>query len=158
MGIDELTARVRLASLVEAQTLAHILDEEGIPYRERPYRDTAFDGLGPILNQQVGWGELWVRAADEARALAFLDELRATQRTEAPPAPAAREPEAPPERPAPNLRGLWLLLIVVAAALVAVIAATVIGERDPCEDLTDPAQRAQCEQRRKAPAAPRSWP
>ena len=57
MGDDELSVCVRLGSLGEAHALTAILDEEQIPYRERKYQDTAFDGIGLAMHQQVGWGE-----------------------------------------------------------------------------------------------------
>ena len=44
-----------LENIVEAQLLASILEEKGIPHRIRSFHDTAYDGL---FQFQKGWGEI----------------------------------------------------------------------------------------------------
>ncbi len=159
MSDDELSVCVRLGSLGEAHALMQVLDEEQIPYRERPYRDTAFDGLGLAMHQQIGWGELWVRPQDEARLKEALAEIRATP--EPAPAPEPETPEEEEARGRPNLRGLWLLIALVIGVVVVVIASSIWGGRR-CESLDDPLQRAKCEQQRERERAkpvnqPRDW-
>ncbi len=162
MSDDELSVRVRLASFGEADALKQVLDEEEIPYRERPYLDTAFDGIGLAMHQQIGWGELWVRAADEARVTEALAAIRAAP--EAAPGAEPEEPEPPAEeheeRGRPNLRGLWLLIAVVLG-VVAVVVASAIWGGSRCDRLADPAEREKCEQQLERERAkvqpPRDW-
>jgi hypothetical protein len=146
---DELSVCVRVASLGEANALFLILDGEEIPYRERPYRDTAFDRVGVMMQQQSGWGELWVRAADEARVRAAQEALQTGPALESPDdeRPATEEPA----RPRRGLGGLWLLIILGVVLLGAVIASAILGSPDSCGREEDAAQRAACEQRRAAP-------
>jgi hypothetical protein len=170
MGDDELSVCVRLGSLGEAHALTAILDEEQIPCRERPYQDTAFDGIGLAMNQQIGWGEVWVRAADEARVQEALEALRAAAGPEpaaAAAADAAAAPAAPPapeaeaaETPRPNLRGLWLLIGVLILIIGGVLVSAMLGG-DRCDRFSDPAKREQCEQQLERERAkvqqPRDW-
>ena len=163
MGDEELSVCVRLTSLGEAHALRQFLDEEQIPYRERPYHDTAFDGLGLAMHQQVGWGELWVRAPDEARVNEALTEIRAAAKSEPEPeAGAAAEPEAPAPKhetaaaPRPNFRGLWLLIGVLILVVVGVLVATMLGG-DRCDAIADPLKREQCERDRANVQQPRDW-
>ena len=164
MGDDELSMCVRLASLGEAHALKAILDEEQIPYRERPYQDTAFDGIGLAMHQQVGWGEVWVRAQHEARVTETLAELRAAAGPE-PAGEAEAEPAARPApeaaaAPRPNLRGLWLLIGVLILVVGGVLVSAMLGG-DRCDRIGDPVKREQCEQERDRERAkvqpPRDW-
>ncbi|MDD5582107.1 MAG: hypothetical protein PHS99_02700 [Candidatus Marinimicrobia bacterium] len=45
----------RFTNEIEAQVLSQVLDEEGIPYRVRSFRDSAYNG---IYQMQKGWGQL----------------------------------------------------------------------------------------------------
>jgi hypothetical protein len=47
---------VSLENIVEAQLMASILKEKGIPHRIRSFHDTAYDGLFQL---QKGWGEIY---------------------------------------------------------------------------------------------------
>jgi hypothetical protein len=166
MGDEELNVCVRLTSLGEAHALRQILDEEQIPNRERPYQDTAFDGIGLAMHQQNGWGEVWVRAQDEARVNEALTALRDVAVAAPEPAPAEENPAAPepkdesPEAPRPNLRGLWLLIGVVILVVVGVLVSTMLGG-NRCDGVADPLKREQCEQQLERERAkvqqPRDW-
>ncbi len=57
---------VILESLVEAQLIDAILDEENIPHMIRSYHDTAYDGLFQL---QRGWGELLAPGEHEREIL-----------------------------------------------------------------------------------------
>jgi len=156
MADDELCVGVKLASFGEADALKQVLEEEQIPYRERRYQDTPFDGIGLAMHQQSGWGEVWVRAEDEARVKDALIDLRAA--AAAAPAPAAppEEPEAAAERSKVNLRGLWLLIAVGLGIVVVVVVASVLGG-NRCDGIADPLQREQCERDRATVQQPKDW-
>ncbi|OQX01115.1 MAG: hypothetical protein BWK80_60645 [Desulfobacteraceae bacterium IS3] len=63
-----------LESIVEAQIVSSILEEEGIPYRIRSYHDTAYDGLFQL---QKGWGELSSPLSYQEEILKIIDDVRA---------------------------------------------------------------------------------
>lgn len=62
-----------LESIVEAQIIGSLLDEEQIPHLIRSYHDTAYDGL---FQFQRGWGELRAPLSHQADILRLLDEVR----------------------------------------------------------------------------------
>jgi hypothetical protein len=69
MGERQVTAEV-LASEIEAQLVASVLTERGIPHSVRSYRDTAYGGL---FQFDSGWGivmspERWVDQVREVVA------------------------------------------------------------------------------------------
>jgi hypothetical protein len=157
MADEELSVGVKLASFGEADALKQILEEEQIPYRERRYQDTAFDGIGLAMHQQTGWGELWVRAEDEARVNEALTAIR--DAVAAAPAPAPPPPEEPgvvEERSKVNLRGLWLLIAVVVGIVVIVIISALLGG-NRCDEISDPLKREQCVRDRANVSQPRDW-
>jgi hypothetical protein len=57
----------------EAQLLASILSERGIPHRLRSYHDTAFDGL---FQTQKGWGYISAFEKDHSEIKQILEDLR----------------------------------------------------------------------------------
>jgi|GEM_PF-336146 hypothetical protein len=63
-----------LESIVEAQIVTSVLEEEGIPYRIRSYHDTAYNGL---FQFQKGWGELSAPLSYQEEILKIIDEIRA---------------------------------------------------------------------------------
>ena len=70
-------AYVRIAileSIVEAQIMGPVMEEEGIPHRIRSYHDTAYDGL---FQFQKGWGEISAPVSHKAHILRILDDIRA---------------------------------------------------------------------------------
>ena len=158
MGDEELSVCVRLTSLGEAHALRQFLEEEQIPYRARPYQDTAFDGIGLAMHQQSGWGEVWVRVEDEARVKEAVKELRAAVAAEPPEAaPVEEPPEAPEERTRLSLHGLWLLILVLVTVVVVAIVSAVLDAKKPCEQLSDPLKREQCEEQRARAPQPGDW-
>jgi len=62
-----------LESIVEAQIIGSILEEEDIPFMIRSYHDTAYNGLYQF---QKGWGELSAPAACQEDILRILDDVR----------------------------------------------------------------------------------
>ena len=62
-----------LENQFEAQLLASILSERGIPHRLRSYHDTAFDGL---YQTQKGWGYVSAFEKDHPEIKEILDDLR----------------------------------------------------------------------------------
>jgi hypothetical protein len=62
-----------LESPFEAQVLASILEDEGVPHLVRSYHDTAYDGL---FQMQKGWGEIRARPVDAYRVREILDLVR----------------------------------------------------------------------------------
>jgi len=62
-----------LESLIEAQLLASILDNENILYRIRSYHDTAYNGL---FQFQKGWGEIYALLEDKEEIFKILDDIR----------------------------------------------------------------------------------
>ena len=65
---------------IEALRLESELDERGIPYAVRSYRDTAYDGLFQL---SAGWGRLEAPAQSRKEILTILADVRreANQRT-----------------------------------------------------------------------------
>ena len=65
---------------IEALRVESELDERGIPYAVRSYRDTAYDGLFQL---SAGWGRLEAPAQYKEEILAILADIRreADQRT-----------------------------------------------------------------------------
>ena len=62
-----------LESIVEAQVIGSVLEEEDIPFMIRSYHDTAYNGL---FQFQKGWGELSAPAACQEDILRILDDVR----------------------------------------------------------------------------------
>jgi len=62
-----------LENIMEAQIIASILEEEGIPHQIRSYHDTAYDGL---FQFQRGWGELSAPSSHKERLLEIIDDIR----------------------------------------------------------------------------------
>lgn len=62
-----------LESPFEAQVVASMLEDEGVPHIVRSYHDTAYDGL---FQMQKGWGEIRARPVDAARVRKILDLVR----------------------------------------------------------------------------------
>ena len=52
---DDYTKIIVLENEIEAQVMASVLEERGIPHRMRTYRDLAYDGL---FQFQKGWGHI----------------------------------------------------------------------------------------------------
>lgn len=79
MGInnEELSGRfIRISCLdnqIEAQLVASILTEQGIPHLVRSFHDTAYDGLYQL---QKGWGELSAPPAYRDEILDIIDQVR----------------------------------------------------------------------------------
>ncbi|MBT3257552.1 MAG: hypothetical protein HN366_14010 [Deltaproteobacteria bacterium] len=62
-----------LENQFEAQLLASILSERGIPHRLQTYHDTAFDGL---FQTQKGWGYVGAPEKNHSEIKEILDDLR----------------------------------------------------------------------------------
>ena len=62
-----------LESQIEAQLVASILEERGIPHRIRSYHDTAYDGLFQALK---GWGVVTAPESWSEEIEAILTEIR----------------------------------------------------------------------------------
>ena len=62
-----------LENIVEAQLLASILEEKGIPHRIRSFHDTAYDGL---FQFQKGWGEIYAPPALKQEILDIIAFVR----------------------------------------------------------------------------------
>ncbi len=79
MGInnEELSGRfIRISCLdnqIEAQLVASILAERGIPHLVRSFHDTAYDGL---YQRQKGWGELSAPPSYRDEILDIIDQVR----------------------------------------------------------------------------------
>ena len=70
-----------LENIVEAQLMASILEEKGIPHRIRSFHDTAYDGL---FQFQKGWGEIFAPLELKQEILEIMALVRAeTGTTEA---------------------------------------------------------------------------
>ena len=75
---------------VQAQLLASILTERGIPHRMHSYYSRALDG---IFQMQAGWGHLAAPDRFREEILALLDEMDEGASADGPPS----EPTLPPE-------------------------------------------------------------
>ena len=62
-----------LESIVEAQIMSSILEEETIPYLIRSYHDTAYNGLYQF---QKGWGKLYALLTHEQEILQIVKDVR----------------------------------------------------------------------------------
>ncbi len=62
-----------LESIVEAQILGSILEEENVPHMIQSHHDTAYDGL---FQFQKGWGHISAPLSYKADILRILDEIR----------------------------------------------------------------------------------
>ena len=62
-----------LETIIEAQLVTSILEEQLIPHRVRSYHDTAYDGL---FQMQKGWGEIWAPAERCQEILTILGAVR----------------------------------------------------------------------------------
>ncbi len=65
-----------LENAIEAQLIASILDQRGIPHRVRSYHDTAYDGLFQV---QKGWGKLYAPQPFKHEILQVIEEVRSHQ-------------------------------------------------------------------------------
>ncbi|MDF2501200.1 MAG: hypothetical protein K0Q77_1914 [Anaerosporomusa subterranea] len=61
---------------IEASLLEAVLQDQGIPYRLRSYRDIAYDGL---FQASLGWGVIYADAANREEILAILADIRKPQ-------------------------------------------------------------------------------
>ena len=71
--MEDYTKVATLENQFEAQLLASILSERGIPHRLRSYHDTAFDGL---YQTQKGWGYVSAYKKDHPEIKEILEDLR----------------------------------------------------------------------------------
>jgi hypothetical protein len=62
-----------IRDIVEAQILAAVLAERGIPHRIQSFHDTAYDGL---FMTQIGWGVLWALPEDAGQIAEIQADLR----------------------------------------------------------------------------------
>lgn len=62
-----------IENAIEAQLLASILSERGIPHRIRSHHDTAYDGL---FQTQKGWGDIAAPARHESEISEIIDHIR----------------------------------------------------------------------------------
>jgi hypothetical protein len=69
-------ARIPLQNEVEAQLVASLLKEDGIPHFVRSYHDSAYDGL---YQTELGWGHVEVPPDREAEVTRIVDGIRAGQ-------------------------------------------------------------------------------
>lgn len=75
-GNPENADYIRIAGLdnaIEAQLLASVLAQHGIPHRIRSHRDTAYDGLFQV---QKGWGEISAPMRWKKEITEILEQLR----------------------------------------------------------------------------------
>jgi len=62
-----------LESMIEAQLINSILNEQNIPHQIRSFHDTAYDGLFQV---QKGWGELSSPTPYKQEILKIIDIVR----------------------------------------------------------------------------------
>jgi hypothetical protein len=62
-----------LESMIEAQLINSILNEQNIPHQIRSFHDTAYDGLFQV---QKGWGELRSPTLYKQEILKIIDIVR----------------------------------------------------------------------------------
>jgi hypothetical protein len=62
-----------LESMIEAQLIDSILNEQNIPHQIRSFHDTAYNGLFQV---QKGWGELRSPALYKQQILKIIDIVR----------------------------------------------------------------------------------
>ena len=62
-----------LESMIEAQLINSILNEQNIPHQIRSFHDTAYDGLFQV---QKGWGELRSPTSYKQEILKIIDIVR----------------------------------------------------------------------------------
>jgi hypothetical protein len=113
------------------------------------------------MHGQIGWGELWVRVADEPRVRAALVALQTAPARESTDneTPAVDQPEPPRSRRRKGLGGLWLLVALGVVLLGLVLASAIIGSPNECDQEEDALKRAQCQQHREVPPPQRrDWP
>ncbi len=58
---------------IEAQFIASVLNERGIPHEIYSFQDTAFDGL---FQTQKGWGKVMAPKSFEAEILEIINDVR----------------------------------------------------------------------------------
>lgn len=63
-----------LENIIEAQVMAAMLEDEGIPHRIRSFHDTAYDGL---FQFQLGWGAIYAPGHHKLTVLELLEKMRA---------------------------------------------------------------------------------
>jgi hypothetical protein len=63
-----------LENIIEAQVMAAILEDEGIPHRIRSFHDTAYNGL---FQFQMGWGAVYAPSAYKLTILELVERMRA---------------------------------------------------------------------------------
>jgi hypothetical protein len=71
--MDDFTKVVILENESEAQFMASILEERGVPHRIRSYYDSSFDGL---FQSQKGWGMISAPDAFHGEILDIISTLR----------------------------------------------------------------------------------
>jgi hypothetical protein len=69
-------ARIPLENDIEAQLLAAVLEEEGIPHFTRSFHDSAYDGL---FQTQLGWGYMETPPGEEERVAQILQGIRSSR-------------------------------------------------------------------------------
>ncbi len=74
--MDSTTNAGELQNEIEANLLASILDEEGIPHFIRSNHDSAYDG---IFQVPLGWGRVEAKPEHHARITEILSDIRAGQ-------------------------------------------------------------------------------
>jgi hypothetical protein len=62
-----------LENIIEAQVMAAMLEDEGIPHRIRSFHDTAYDGL---FQFQLGWGAIYAPGRHKSTILELLEKMR----------------------------------------------------------------------------------
>jgi hypothetical protein len=62
-----------LETMIEAQLIDSILNEQNIPHQIRSFHDTAYDGLFQV---QKGWGELRAPTSHKQEILKIIDIVR----------------------------------------------------------------------------------
>ena len=69
-------ARIPLQNEAEAQLVASLLEEDGIPHFVRSYHDSAYDGL---YQSQMGWGHVEVTPDREEAVTRIVEGIRSGQ-------------------------------------------------------------------------------
>lgn len=75
MTTTEYIKIVVLENAIEAQVIASVLEERGIPHRVRSYQDTAYDGL---FQFQKGWADLMAPPEFRVDVMEIVDGIRSS--------------------------------------------------------------------------------
>jgi len=87
MNADRYVKIAVLENEIEAQVVAAVLADHGLPHLIRSYHDTAYDGL---FQFQLGWGELRAPQSEKREILELLENIRDQDRMGPPPETSGR--------------------------------------------------------------------